>query len=147
MIVAYLTSFYPHGSHSFIRREIAGVEEHGFTVLRFSLRPALGLVDPADIAEEKRTTVLVAFGVFRIIAAALAVAIRHPLRFLRTSRLAVRFGRRSPRGVVRHLIYLAESCLLLRLMREGNVGHLHAHFGTNPASIALFAWHARRAAI
>ena len=62
MIVAYLTSFYPHGSHSFIRREIVGVEAHGVTVERFSIRPPARLVDPADMAEAERTTVLLAAG-------------------------------------------------------------------------------------
>jgi colanic acid/amylovoran biosynthesis glycosyltransferase len=139
MIVAYLTSFYPCGSHSFIRREIAGLEEHGVTVERFSIRPPAGLVDPADVTEADRTTVLLAAGRLRILAATIAAILTHPRRFLRALRLAVRFGRRSPRGVGRHLIYLAEACLLLRLMRERGVAHLHAHFGTNPAAIALFA--------
>jgi colanic acid/amylovoran biosynthesis glycosyltransferase len=139
MIVAYLTSFYPHGSHSFIRREIAGVEEHGVTVERFSIRRPAGLVDPADIAEAGRTTVLLAAGGLKIFAATVAVALVHPCRFLQALRLAVRLGRRSPRGVGRHLIYLAEACLLLRLMRERGAVHLHAHFGTNPAAIALLA--------
>ncbi len=137
MIVAYLTSFYPSGSHSFIRREIAGLAEHGITVERFSIRPPAGLVDPADMAEAERTTVLLAAGVMRILAATVAAAAAHPLRFVKALRLAVRLGRRSPRGVGRHLIYLAEACLLLRLMRDRGVAHLHAHFGTNPAAIAL----------
>jgi glycosyltransferase involved in cell wall biosynthesis len=134
-----LTSFYPSGSHSFIRREIAGLEERGVTVERFSIRPPSGLVDPADVAEADRTTVLLAAGSLRILAATVAAILTRPRRFLRALRLAVRFGRRSPRGVGRHLIYLAEACLLLRLMRERGVAHLHAHFGTNPAAIALFA--------
>jgi glycosyltransferase involved in cell wall biosynthesis len=139
MIVAYLTTFYPHGSHSFIRREIAGLEEHGITVERFSIRRPAGLVDPADVAEAGRTTVLLAAGGLKILAATLAVAVRHPLRFVQALRLAVRFGRRSPRGVGRHLIYLAEACLLLWLMRDCGVSHLHAHFGTNPITIAQLA--------
>ena len=37
--VAYLVNQYPHVSHSFIRREIAGLEEAGLQVARFSVRP------------------------------------------------------------------------------------------------------------
>lgn len=43
------------------------------------------------------------------------------------------------RGVGRHLVYLVEACLLVRLMRDCGVSHLHAHFGTNPATVALLA--------
>ncbi|HEY1381861.1 MAG TPA: glycosyltransferase [Gemmataceae bacterium] len=139
MIVAYLAPYYPHGSHSFIRREIAALERLGLTVERFSTRPAHGLVDPADVAEAGRTTALVAAGPAKLIAATTTAAVRHPVRFVRALRTAVRLGRRSERGVVKHLIYIAEACLLLRLMRDRGVSHLHAHFGTNATTIALLA--------
>ena len=139
MIVAYLASYYPHGSHSFIRREIAALERLGVTVERFSTRPPTNLVDPADIAEAKHTTALVAAGSLRLLAATVAAAIRHPLRFGSALKTAVRLGRRSERGVLKHLIYLAEACLLVRLMRLRRANHLHAHFGTNAAAIALLA--------
>src|SRR5687767_5418883 len=118
MIVAYLAPYYPHGSHSFIRREIAALEGHGVTVARFSLRPASGLVDPADRAEAGRTTSLVAAGPLRLVAASARTILTHPVRFGRALALTVRLGQRSERGVLRHLIYLAEACLLLRLLRR-----------------------------
>jgi colanic acid/amylovoran biosynthesis glycosyltransferase len=139
MIVAYLAPYYPHGSHSFIRREIAALERLGITVARFSTRPSSKLVDPADIAEAKHTTALVAAGPLKLLAATFATAIRHPLSFVHALRTAVRLGRRSERGIVKHLIYLAEACLLVRLMRQRGVSHLHAHFGTNATTIALLA--------
>jgi glycosyltransferase involved in cell wall biosynthesis len=139
MIVAYLTSFYPHGSHSFIRREITAVERHGLRVERFSIRRPAKLVDPADIAEASRTTVLLAAGPVRLLAVAVAAALARPIRFWRALRTAIRLGRQSPRGVLRHLAYLAEASLLVQLMRQRGVGHLHAHFGTNPATVALLA--------
>src|SRR5207237_725591 len=118
MIVAYLAPYYPHGSHSFIRREIAALEQHGVRVARFSLRPAAGLVDPADRAEAERTTALVAAGPLRLFAALVGAALTRPLRFLRAGARAVQLGRRSERGVLRHLIYLAEACQLLRHLRR-----------------------------
>ena len=39
MIVAYLAPYYPHGSHTFIRREIAALERLGVGVERFSTPP------------------------------------------------------------------------------------------------------------
>jgi glycosyltransferase involved in cell wall biosynthesis len=36
-----------------------------------------------------------------------------------------------------HLIYLAEACYIEHLLRAARVQHLHAHFGTNSAEVAL----------
>ncbi len=138
MKVAYLINQYPHVSHSFIRREIVALEAHGVQVERFSIRPSSeDLVDPADRAEREKTQVLLAAGIIGLLAATLIVAVSRPARWLRALALAVRLGRRSERGVLRHLVYLAEACVLVRRLRHGGVKHLHAHFGTNPAALAL----------
>jgi colanic acid/amylovoran biosynthesis glycosyltransferase len=138
--VAYLVNQYPAVSHSFIRREVAALEAQGFQIERFSVRPSPpGLEDPADQAEQSRTHVLLARGAGALVAAAALVALTAPVAWLRTLGAAVRLGRRSERGVLRHIIYMAEACLLLRgIRRAGGVGHLHAHFGTNSAAVAMF---------
>jgi colanic acid/amylovoran biosynthesis glycosyltransferase len=138
MTVAYLVNQYPHVSHSFIRREIAALEAQGVAVARFSVRPAPDdLVDPADLAERGRTTVLLAAGAAGLLLAAARALVTSPVRFVRALGLTVRLGHRSDRGVLRHLAYLAEACLLLRRLRAAGADHLHAHFGTNPAAVAL----------
>jgi glycosyltransferase involved in cell wall biosynthesis len=138
MTIAYLVNQYPHVSHSFIRREIAALEAQGLAVERFSVRPPpVGLVDPADRAEQARTRVLLAGGFLGLLVAVLAVGLRRPLRWLRALAAAIQLGRRSRRGVLRHLAYFAEACVLVRLLRRCGASHLHAHFGTNPAAVAL----------
>lgn len=140
MKVAYLVNQYPHVSHSFIRREIAALEAHGVEVERFSVRPtSADLVDPADRAERERTHVLLSAGIVGLVAALLGTAVARPVRWLKSLALALRLGRRSGRGVVRHLAYLAEACALVRRLRRCGARHLHAHFGTNPATVALLA--------
>jgi glycosyltransferase involved in cell wall biosynthesis len=137
--VAYLVNQYPAVSHSFIRREIAALESHGVEVVRFSVRPPPAeLVDPADIAEQKQTHVLLGAGAGALLAALLGAALQAPWAWFTAAAAAVRCGRRSDRGVLRHLVYLAEACVLLaRLRASGNVRHLHAHFGTNSATVAM----------
>jgi glycosyltransferase involved in cell wall biosynthesis/GT2 family glycosyltransferase len=138
--VAYLVNQYPHASHSFIRREIAALESQGTPVARFSIRSSgVELVDPADAAEAGRTTVLLDAGVAAILGACIACLATRPTRWLSGLLQAVRLGRRSERGVLRHVVYLAEACLLLRHLRRRGARHLHAHFGTNPATVALLA--------
>lgn len=136
--LAYLVNQYPRTSHSFIRREILALEGNGVPVRRFSLRPlSEPLVEEADRRELEATRIVLDEGVGRHAAAVAAAALATPLAFLRTARLAVRLGRRSDRGVVRHLIYLAEAAVLVRWLRRDRVEHLHAHFGTNSAAVAL----------
>ena len=137
--VGYLVNQYPHVSHSFIRREIAGLEAQGVAVARFSIRPPpVDLVDPADRAEQARTRVLLGLGGARILMATIAALLSSPGRWMAAASAAIRLGRRSERGVLRHLVYLAEACALLGWLRaDQDVRHLHAHFGTNSAAVAM----------
>ncbi len=139
MKVAYLVNQYPHVSHSFIRREIAGLEAAGVAVERFSVRPpGAQIVDPADAAERPRTRSLLAGGKLRLLLALAAAAVTNPVRFVRAARAAWRMGG-AARTRVRHAVYLAEACLLARWLRDCGAEHLHAHFGTNPAAVARMA--------
>jgi len=136
MKIAYLINQYPHVSHSFIRREIAALEANGVEVQRFSIRrPTVKLTDPADVSEAAKTTVLLDAGVAGLAASALKTAASRPLRFCRAMQMAWRLGRRSERGVLRHMVYVAEACMLLKLTDA----HIHAHFGTNSAAVAMLS--------
>lgn len=140
MRVAYLVNQYPHVSHTFIRREIAALEAAGTEVDRFSIRPsAEELVDPADREERRRTEVLLDAGAAGLLLALAVTAVRRPLPWLRALRAAIRLSRRSGRGLLRHLAYLGEACMLVRRLRGRGVRHLHAHFGTNSAAVAMLA--------
>ena len=46
-------------------------------------------------------------------------------------------SRTSDRPLFVHLIYVAEACLIAHWLHEGGVKHLHAHFGTNSAEVAM----------
>jgi len=136
--VAYLTNQYPKSSHTFVRREIAGLEEAGLEVARISVRAVdEPLVDESDRAERTRTRVLLARGVLGLVPEALAACAFRPLRTLRALRTAITMGRASPRGLARHLAYLAEACVLRDWLERLGVEHVHAHFSTNPAAVAL----------
>jgi glycosyltransferase involved in cell wall biosynthesis len=134
--IAYLVNHYPHVSHSFIRREIRAVEACGPRVLRVSIRPAVKVVDPADREEERVTRVVLARGLPGLVPAVAWAALSRPVSFARATLLAVRLGRRSGKPL-RPLVYLAEACLLAGWFRREAVEHLHAHFGTNPADVAV----------
>jgi glycosyltransferase involved in cell wall biosynthesis len=137
--VAYLVNLYPKISHSFIRREIQALESHGVTVHRYAIRRAdEPLVDDADRDERGKTKVLLDLGAPALLTSSLGVALRHPIRFLRSLTLAVRTGLGSDRGLARHFAYVVEACALLGLLERDPVDHLHAHFGTNATAVAMY---------
>lgn len=138
MKVAYFTNQYPAISHTFIRREITALEERGLEIDRFSIRTCRDrLVDPDDIVEQERTTVILKGAPARLLVTTLGVAVLRPIRFARALAMSIRMGRRSERGLLRNLAYLAVACGLLRRVQGAGCDHVHVHFGTNPTSVAL----------
>ena len=143
MRIAYLVNTYPVTSASFIRRELMEIEAQGASVARFTLRRwATPLVDPVDLQEERKTRAVLEVGASGLAGGLVASAFRRPGKFARALAQAWRLGRRgsgssSGRGVVKHLIYLAEACVLLDWHREQKTDHVHAHYGTNSTTVAL----------
>jgi colanic acid/amylovoran biosynthesis glycosyltransferase len=138
MRIAYLINQYPMVSHSFIRREIQALERQGVEVVRVALRGWAGdLVDEEDLIERKRTRYVLRDGSPALLLALARTLLTHPASLIRALALACRMGRRAERPLFVHLIYLAEACRIESWLREARVQHLHAHFGTNSAEVAM----------
>jgi colanic acid/amylovoran biosynthesis glycosyltransferase len=138
MKVLYLVNQYPKNSHTFVRREIVGVEELGIDVVRVSIRPpADDLVEAADREEAAKTHSLLANGSKGLLAPMMKVALRHPIAFLRGMKRTFALARNAERGLMVHFAYFAEACALLRICRAEKVDHVHVHFATNPPLVAM----------
>ncbi len=137
--IAYLVNQYPGVSHSFIRREIQELESQGFSVLRLALR-GHDVVDNNDRREQKLTHYILGRGAMpRLFGAAAASLLANPIRTLRALAATVRLSRRADRPLPVHLAYFLEACVVARICRAHGIDHLHAHFGSNPAEIALLS--------
>ncbi len=138
--VAYLINQYPKVSHTFIRREILALERSGITVQRLALRGwDAEVADEEDAREKARTRYVLQQGLLPLLLAFVARLIAVPSRFFAALALALRMSRRSDRSLSFHLIYLAEACRMLPWLRASGATHLHAHFGTNSAEVAMLA--------
>jgi colanic acid/amylovoran biosynthesis glycosyltransferase len=136
--IAYLVNQYPKVSHSFIRREIHGVEASGVLVKRYAIRSCYAeLVDEADQKELALTRTVLESGAWTLLKSLAKTILVRPKKFLQALRLTVKFGKRSDRGILRHLIYLAEACLLNDWFAEDGIQHIHSHFGTNSTTVAM----------
>ncbi len=140
MRVAYFINQYPKVSHTFIRREIAALERLGVAVERMALRGwDAEVADPEDRAERERTRYVLQGGALSLLWAAVPFLLRRPARAARALRLVWGMSRRSERPWPVHLVYLAEACRVSRWLAATGATHLHAHFGTNSAEVAMLA--------
>jgi colanic acid/amylovoran biosynthesis glycosyltransferase len=136
--LAYLVNQYPKVSHSFIRREILALEQLGWQIFRLSIRGwEAKLVDPEDIIERGKTVFVLKAGALKLLLAMIALAVRSPYRFFAALALSIRMMQPSDRPIIWHLIYLAEACWIVPQLRQRDISHIHAHFGTNPAEVAM----------
>ncbi|WP_342596642.1 glycosyltransferase family 4 protein [Cyanobacterium aponinum UTEX 3222] len=138
MKIAYLINQYPKVSHSFIRREIIALESLGVTIKRFSVRK-IGdeLVDDEDKKELLKTRFILELGIKGLLFYLLRVILFQPLNFIKALILTFKIGYRSERGVMINLIYLAEACVLSFWLKQEQIRHIHAHFGTNSTTVAM----------
>jgi colanic acid/amylovoran biosynthesis glycosyltransferase len=140
MQITYLINQYPKVSHSFIRREILALEKQGFSVQRIAQRGwKESLVDAEDKLEREKTQYIVQQGLIKLATSFFLVAMSKPLRLLSALKWIWKVTRKSDQSLFLHLVYLVEACQLLRWLSGVNSQHLHAHFGTNSAEIAMLA--------
>ncbi len=140
MHIAYLINQYPKISHTFIRNEILALQGRGVRVDRIALRGwDAEVTDPVDAAERDRTVYLLAGGSLGLAVALLRSFLGRPVKTLGALAAALRLSRRSDRSPVHHLAYLAEACLLREVTAASGASHVHAHFGTNAAEVAMLA--------
>lgn len=138
MKICYLSNQYPKVSHTFIRREIQALEQLGCSILRVCARQNVGeLVDPSDIRELEKVHSIAQGKILAVLFAGLIGAVTSPVKFLKAASMSFSLGCRDGGKIHKYLIYLAEACYLKKLCREHKVDHIHAHFATNPAAVAL----------
>ncbi|MFN3960741.1 MAG: glycosyltransferase [Parvularculaceae bacterium] len=140
MTLAYLINQYPGISHTFIRREIEAIERRGLHVARFAVRSsAHGLIAEEDKREAERTRRIVGAPPAMLAAAIGASLVARPSGALAAFADALRLGAGSDAGLLRHLLYFAEAMALADWLRRERINHVHAHFGTNSATVAMLA--------
>lgn len=146
MKVGYLVNTYPRSSTTFVRREILALERVGWQVHRFAMRPEESpLVDAADVAEAGKTEYVLKQGVRSLLPVALRWMIARPAKSAAAFRLAMICGKRGSGGSpgtggrLRHLIYLVEAAFVAKRSADLGLRHIHAHFGTNSATVAMLA--------
>jgi glycosyltransferase involved in cell wall biosynthesis len=138
MRIAYLVNRYPTVTHSFIRREILALERRGVEVMRIALREwHPELLDAENQIERQRTRYVLGEGLPMLLVALGRMLLTRPVRLMKALVLALHMGHRAERPPPVHLAYLAEACRIEPWLRATGIRHVHAHFGTNSAEVAM----------
>ncbi len=137
--LAYLTTEYPHISHTFIRREVEALESLGYEIKRVAIQRGESHVEQADQAEALKTVCLLAGSRPRYVGKALRGVFFAGAKMISSLLEVYVLSRVSDRGLPRHIAYLVEALMFLTICREARVEHVHVHFGTNAATVAHLA--------
>jgi glycosyltransferase involved in cell wall biosynthesis len=135
-----LVGTFPALTETFIAEEILALRRRGFDIAIFALQRGPDAVMHASsraLAEEVHYTG--AAWSPAVLAANVAALAAAPGRYLRALGLLVRGSWRNPVHLLKALYLFPKSVELGQRMIEEGVGHLHAHWTTYPATMAMIA--------
>lgn len=140
--LAYLVSQYPAVSHTFVLREVRALRRRGFDVRVATVNPPDR--EAADMTAEEREEARDVFvvkkaGVFRLVAAHAGAFLRRPLAYLGALRFALSLGGTDAGWTLWGFFYFVEAVLVADWMRRRGLAHLHVHFATPAATVAMIA--------
>jgi len=136
--IAYLMNSYPMISTTFIRREIEAHERRGLDIKRYTVRRWAGaLVDPADIAEQQRTEYLLSGNAIGLAMSFIRECGVNPGGVLRALGPWCSLIKKARGGFIRHAAYLMQAALLRQRAKRDAIDHIHVHFSTNAAAVAM----------
>ena len=140
MRLGYLVSRYPAISHSFILREVVELRALGFEIEVASInlpdRPGKALTRTEKEEAEKAFYVKQA-GIRGAVAAQVEMLLREPHRYFAGLLFALGLARADLKQLAFCVFYFFEAVMLAGWMRERSLGHLHVHFATPAATVAL----------
>lgn len=140
MRIGYLMNAYPMTSTTFIRREIQAIEDQEVEVKRYAIRPwSEELVDDQDKAEKNITFYLLIGRLPGLLGDFATEAVTNPVGMARAFSTWVRLLRNAGQGFVPHVAYLLEAVSLKRHATRDGISHLHTHFSTNSAAVAMLS--------
>jgi len=135
--IAYLMSWYPAVTETFILNEMLQLHRSGVDLHIFPLLGAAHDVCHPGSQELASRVHYHAAVSWQTLSAQLHWILRRPARYLRAWRAAIAGNMRSPEFLAKALLVVPRAAVLGRIMEQRNVAHVHAHWATHPALAAL----------
>lgn len=137
--IAYIAHYLPALTQTFVYREILALEEAGWKVVPFSIRrPTKGISEDArELAA--RTLYIVPLNPLLVLLRQVLLFLAHPLRYLKILFSLVASPGEPLKARIHGLTHFFGAMHIVPELRRAGAQHFHAHFGQNPATIALAA--------
>ena len=141
MKIAYFTNTYPRATDTFIRREVIGLRNRGFSVDTYSVRKTDSSHDVSDevISEKNSTKYLLPANFLAVIFLNFKLLITGPGKYFSTLSLALKTARPGVKGHLLQVAYFLEATLLAEMLKKDKIEHLHNHLGDNSGNVTLLA--------
>jgi colanic acid/amylovoran biosynthesis glycosyltransferase len=136
--LAYFVNLFPNLIETMIYREVGALRAMGWEIVTFSVRRP----PRAEVSREawpffEGTRYILPMPAWRMAARHLAAMARRPLRYWATLGRCLVGGHGRFRDRARTAAHFAEAIAVLPDVRRARVAHLHAHWATGPATIAM----------
>ena len=133
-IIGYVVSTWPRLSQTFVLSEILALERRGVPLRIFSAKDPDGEPIHADVTKVRAKVVYLSLQRHwkSALRANFRIASEMPKRYCRTLLKALSYHRWD---AIRRFF---QACYLVEILRRETVAHIHAHFATAPAQIAMF---------
>lgn len=135
--IAYVMTHYPRVTQTFIADEIAGLRSCGHTVVTVALNAPTGW--DARQPDAADTLYLKALPKHRVLATLARAARRAPGPFAAVLGDALRTAGTDVAKLSKRLFHFAEAICTWDHATAAGAGHLHAHFGSTPSTVAMWA--------
>jgi glycosyltransferase involved in cell wall biosynthesis len=135
--LAYVSSVIPKLSATFIYREILEMDRRGYELVLYSLRhPEDGVLSAESLHLRDRTFYLLPVPVTRLLEAHIYYLCVAPVRYFRSLFKMILPRHHTSKHRYRSLLHFVEGVVLARRVEADHVTHLHAHYASQPASVA-----------
>lgn len=140
--INYLLSAYPAISHTFFISEIRHLRSRGFDIDVSSINDCDrtdGELTQIEREEKSHTFYIKSAGAATIGLAHLGAIFLSPRGYFRALAYAFSLAKGGPLSLVYRLFYFIEAIVLTQRMKATGARHLHVHFGSEVATVALIA--------
>ncbi|WOI58394.1 glycosyltransferase [Palleronia sp. LCG004] len=139
--IAYLSGMYPAVSQTFIQREIEALRAAGADIRICSIRatPASEHIGPVDRAHAAEAFNVLPATLSPKALGAFLWALKRPGDFGKMLKLAWKTRAPGAKALAYQAIYAAEAMVLARYLDQIGAGHIHNHFVSSSATVAMLA--------
>ncbi|MGD1953454.1 MAG: hypothetical protein ACFB14_27980 [Leptolyngbyaceae cyanobacterium] len=138
MHIAYLVTQHSNVSRTEVKDQLYNLEESGIEVSNYSIYSLQNECDesahspkPSDLETGPTISQTSLMGHLA------TTAFKRPIAWYKCYRRMLGLWVNSSSSLYLHFVYMAEACVLFNWANQNQVDHIHAHFGTDPSSVAM----------